>query len=217
MNSVKLLGAVAATLLVTGCNTGQPRIWRVAYDTSRFVFVENSACYIGNRVPQARTQQTGYRRDANWVLWDGVTDAQGQLKQYLDIGNPTFKLGESPSVAVEDVIEGDSGKREFLATRQTQSFGPVPRRSIETRAGTVTVTWENYNPAAIGTLKVRSQYNCVDSGGGMPQDLCPRPNETPANDAANCEVSVDFVARRIDVTQGTEYGNNSGGPVAPAP
>ncbi len=47
MNSVKFLGAVAAALVVTtGCNTGQPRIWRVAYDTSRFVFASTKSSVI---------------------------------------------------------------------------------------------------------------------------------------------------------------------------
>jgi hypothetical protein len=217
MNSVKLLGALAATLLVTGCNTGQPRIWRVAYDTSRIDFVDNSSCYIGNRVPQARTAQTNYRRDANWVIWDGVSDpASGQLKQYLDIGSPAtfgmpgFKLGDSPRVIVEDVIEGDAALRTFTAERQVASFGPRERNrnAIETRVGRVTVQWDNYNPAAIGTITIRSEYRCVDNG-QMMEDQCPRGGggDPVGNEAANCEVQVGFVARRIEANQNTNYSN----------
>jgi hypothetical protein len=211
MNSMKLLGAVTVALLVTGCNTGQPRIWRVAYDTSRVDFVDNSSCYIGNRVPQARTAQSNYRRDANWVIWDGVADQGGQLKQYLDIGTPNFKLGDSPRVVVEDVIEGDAALRTFTAERQIASFGPRERmrNAIETRVGRITVQWDNYNPAATGLITIRSEYRCVDNG-QMMQDQCPRGGggDPVGNEAANCEVQVGFVARRIDVTQGTNYSNN---------
>ncbi len=211
MNSVKLLGAALAALVVTGCNTGQPRIWRVAYNTSGVEFVENSSCYIGNRVPQSRTAQTNYRRDANWVIWDGVSDqASGSLRQYLDIGNPTFKLGDSPQVKVEDVIEGDSQTRTFAAERQKASLGPLERNrnAVETRSGRVQVVWENYNPAATGSMTIRSEYRCVDNG-QMMQDQCPRGGggDPVGNEAANCEVNVTFVARRIDVNQNTNYGN----------
>jgi hypothetical protein len=224
MNSVKILGAVAAILVTSGCNSGQPRIWRVAYDTSGFVFVEQPQCYISKRLPQAGTAQTNYRRDANWVVWDGVTDASGRPKQYLDIGNPSFKLGDAPRVVVEDAIEGDAAERDFRASRETRNFGPAAcnatnlascgqtvRNAIETRTGEVTVTWESYNPASTGLIKVKSTYRCADNNTGMLQDLCPnvaRPGETPANDAAECEVQVPFVARRIDVQQNTNYSNS---------
>ncbi|MDX2013908.1 MAG: hypothetical protein SFW67_27170 [Myxococcaceae bacterium] len=211
MNSVKLLGAVTATLLVTGCNTGQPRIWRVAYDTSRVDFVDNSSCYIGNRVPQARTAQSNYRRDANWVIWDGVADQGGQLKQYLDIGTPKFKLGDSPEVVVEDVIEGDAALRSFTAERQVARFGPMERgrNAIETLVGRITVLWDNYNPAATGLITINSEYKCVDNG-QMQSDQCPRGGggDPVGREAANCSVQVSFVARRIDVTQATNYSNN---------
>jgi hypothetical protein len=192
-----------------GCNSGQPRVWRVAYDTSRVEFVDNSSCYIGNRVPQARTAQANYRRNANWVIWDGVTDANG-AQQYLDLGNPTFRLGDSPRVVVEDVIEGTADNRTFVAERQIASFGPRERQrnAIETRIGRIQVTWDSYNAAATGTIKISSQYRCVDNG-PMPTDQCPRGGggDPVGNEAANCEVDVPFVARRIDVTQSTTYSN----------
>lgn len=226
MNSVKLLGAVAAALVVTtGCNTGQPRIWRVAYDTSRFVFVDNAQCYVSKRVPQARTAQSNYRRDANWVIWDGVSDANGRPKQYLDIGNPDFKLGDAPRVIVEDAIEGDAEQRSFVAERQVASLGPIScqgcatlacrescgqtaRTAIETRIGQITVAWDSYNPAATGVIRVNSTYRCVDNG-AMLQDQCPQiqRQEQPATDAAECQVEVPFVARRIDAAQNTNYSN----------
>jgi hypothetical protein len=221
MNSVKVLGAVAAVLVVSGCNTGQPRIWRVAYDTSRFVFVDNAQCYVSKRIPTARTAQSNYRRDANWVAWDGVSDANGRAKQYLDIGNPQFKLGDAPRVIVEDAIEGDAEQRSFVAERQVASLGPAAcnasnfescgqtvRTAIETRVGQVTVTWDSYNPAATGAIRINSTYRCGDNG-AMLQDQCPQiiRNEQPATDAAECQVEVPFVARRIDVQQTTTYSN----------
>lgn len=221
MNSVKVLGAVAAVLVVSGCNTGQPRIWRVAYDTSRFVFVDNAQCYVSKRVPQARTAQSNYRRDANWVIWDGVSDANGRPKQYLDIGTPTFKLGDAPRVTVEDAIEGDAEQRSFVAERQVASLGPAAcnasnfescgqtvRNAIETRIGQVTVSWDAYNPASTGVIRINSTYRCVDNG-AMLQDQCPQiiRMEQPATDAAECQVEVPFVARRIDVNQNTNYSN----------
>lgn len=221
MNSVKVLGAVAAVLVVSGCNTGQPRIWRVAYDTSRFIFVDNAQCYVSKRVPQARTAQSNYRRDANWVIWDGVSDANGRPKQYVDIGNPAFKLGDAPRVIVEDAIEGDAEQRSFVAERQVASLGPAAcgggnaescgqtvRNAIETRIGQVTVSWDSYNPASTGIIRVNSTYRCVDNG-AMLQDQCPQiqRQEQPAADAAECQVEVPFVARRIDVQQNTNYAN----------
>jgi len=221
MNSVKVLGAVAAALVVTGCNTGQPRIWRVAYDTSRFVFVDSAQCYVSKRVPQARTAQSNYRRDANWVAWDGVSDANGRPKQYLDIGNPQFKLGDAPRVIVEDAIEGDAEQRSFVAERQVASLGPqacgggnlescgqTVRNAIETRIGQVTVTWDSFNPASTGFVRINSTYRSVDNG-AMLQDQCPQITrmEQPATDAAECQVEVPFVARRIDVQQNTNYSN----------
>ena len=225
MNSVKVLGAMMAALVVTGCNTGQPRIWRVAYDTSRFVFVDNAQCYVSKRIPQARTAQSNYRRDANWVIWDGVSDANGRPKQYLDIGNPEFKLGDAPRVIVEDAIEGDAETRTFVAERQVASLGPIscqgcgtlacrescgatPRNAIETRIGQITVTWDTYNPAATGVIRVTSTYRCANNG-AMMQDLCPDiiRQEQPATDAAECQVEVPFVARRIDANQNTNYSN----------
>lgn len=208
MNSVKLLGGVVAALAVSGCNQGQPRIWRVTYDTSPFVFVSDSNCYISKRLPTTQTQQRNYRRDSNWVIWDGVVDMTGSQKQFLDIGSPEFRLGESPRVKVEDVIEGDAATRQFSATRETLKQGPEERgrTAVERRTGEVIVAWDNYNAGATGNLTIKSTYVCQDRG-SMMSERCPTAGETPADDAANCQVSVPFVARRIDVNQNTNYGN----------
>ncbi len=205
MNSVKLLGAAFAALAVSACNPGQPRIWRVAFDASAIESLSVPTCYIGQRIPTFRTQQQNYRRDADWIIWDGVDG-----KQFLDLGNPTFKLGDSPVLNVEDVVEGDGSTRTFTAQRIRIQAGPTQRAKIaqETRTSTVVVTWDDYNPAARGTVRLRSEYACQDVGVNLDQQ-CPRPErmEQPAVDGVSCEVTLPFVARRIDVNQNTNYGN----------
>ena len=192
MRSAFLVGALALVTL-TGCNTGQPRIWRIAIDVTPVRTIADPSCFRGNILPAGRGQlsEVNYREESEWVLWDGVD------KQYLDIGSRTFKLGDAPEIKVADLIEG--GDKVFSAQRNVVT--PFPGvEATESRQTQIVVTWNDYGSSPAGTIQLTAQYACVAG-----RQQCPTPN--PTLDSVSCRSQLNFVGRRIDVSQITAYPN----------
>jgi len=204
-----LCGALAL-LTLTGCNTGQPRLWRVALDLTPLRTIANPSCFKGNILPSSRGQlsETNFRAESEFVVWDGADQ-----KQYLDIGSWDFQLGESPHICVSDLIEApDQTSKVFTAQRNLvlpfgysvdcQGIGGFQALdATESRQTQIVVTWSDYGVAPTGTVNLTAQYACV---GG--RDPCPNPN--PTADSVSCNSQLNFVGRRIDFDQITVYGNN---------
>ncbi|MEW5737803.1 MAG: hypothetical protein AB1938_02695 [Myxococcota bacterium] len=196
MRSLKLsvLGALSLLSLV-GCNSGQPRLFRMAIDETPIRSIANPSCFRGNILPSGRGTLTelNYRKEDEWVIWDGVD------KQYLDMGNQSWKLGDSPTIVVSDLIEG-TGDLSFSAQRSAVT--PFPGiNATESRQTQVTVKWDNYSASPSGIISLNSQYACV--AGTEP---CPPQNPSP--DSVSCQATLNFFGRRIDVSQTTQYNNN---------
>jgi hypothetical protein len=196
MRSSKLVipGALALLMLV-GCNSGQPRLFRIAIDETPIRTIANPACFRGNTLPSGRGTliETNFRKENQWVIWDGVD------KQYLDMGQQTWKLGDAPTIEVSDLIEGGA-ERTFSA--QLLAVTPFPGLdATESRQTQVVVSWNDYSAAPSGTIGLSAAYACVAG-----RDQCPNPNPTP--DSVSCSAVLTFFGRRIDVTQTMNYDNN---------
>ncbi len=191
-----VLGSLALVAL-SGCNMGQPRLWRVAIDMTPIRTIANPSCFRGNILPSGRGQlsEVNYRESSEWVIWDGV-----EGKQYLDIGTKNYKLGDSPEITVSDLIEGTSTDRVFSAQRNEVKPYPGGLRATESRQTQIVVTWSDYGTSPTGTVALTAQYACVNAG-----DNCPNPNPTP--DSVSCNSQLNFVARRVEFANQTIYGN----------
>ena len=196
MRSIKLVVFSALALLsLVGCNSGQPRLFRMAIDETPIHTIANPSCFRGNILPSGRGQLTevNYRKEDEWVIWDGVE------KQYLDMGNQKWELGDAPKIVVTDLIEGLGDK---IFSAQRTEVTPFPGiLATESRQTQVVVTWNDYSTAPSGTIALNSQYACVAG-----QEQCPNPNPTP--DSVSCQAQLNFFGRRIDVSQTTQYNNN---------
>jgi hypothetical protein len=185
MRSIKaVVFGVLSVLSVAGCNSGQPRIYRVALDEGTPI---QSSCRKDSTTsnPLVVTQEN-FRAQDEWVVWDGAST------QYLDLGKQEWKLGDAPKIEVEDLIEGSN--KVFTATRFVTLNVPG---LTEKRTTQVSVTWSDFGAAPTGTIDLQARYECQG---------CPVPN--PAPDAASCSTTIKFSARRIDAAPTTEYGNN---------
>lgn len=184
MNSLKLV--VIAALGLTACGpAGQPRIYRVAVDTTPVQNLNNPQCFKGN-MPNLNqiTQEQNYRQEAVWVIWDAA-----ESKQYLDMGNSTFTMADSPTIKVTDLIEGTQNV--FSATRQQQDRGNI----IELQTTNVVTTLSDLNATPTGTIALNAQYQCQNGSAPCPAE----PNKR------SCNVTLNFWARKIEVQQTANY------------
>ena len=193
---MKLAALGALSLLsLAGCLQGQPRIYRVAVDATPVRTIAVPSCFRNNNLPAGRGNITeqNYRSEDEWVIWNGVDQVE-----YLDLGNQTFNLGDAPTITVADLIEGT--EKTFSALRNVQK--PIGDQYTEARQTQVSVKFNDYSAVPVGTISLNSQYACIKGRAD-----CPVGDASP-QDAASCNSSLNFVARRIDVQQITAYNNN---------
>ncbi len=196
MRSMKLVALGALSLLaLVGCNQGQPRIYRVAVDATPVRTIAVPSCFRNNNLPAGRGNITeqNYRSEDEWVIWNGIDQTE-----YLDLGTQVFKLGDAPTININDVIEGTD--KTFSALRNVQK--PIQDFYTEARQTQISVKFNDYSFAPVGTIALNSQYACIKG-----RNDCPVGDASP-EDAASCSSQLNFVARRIDVTQTTVYTNN---------
>lgn len=207
MRSMKLLVVSAVSLLaLVGCNAGQPRIYRVALDRAPEKTISVPTCFRNSNLPNNRdviTEQS-FREQNDWSLWDGVNG-----EQFLDMGEFSFKLGDSRAIKSSELIADNSvisGKdKSFVAAHSyTEPQGNNFTFAYQTQ---INVTFSDYSFSPVGTISLQSAYACLRGNND-----CPGQGATPADvapaDAATCNVSLAFQARKIDVDQITAYGNN---------
>lgn len=183
MRSVKVVIAAVAGLVLLACNTGQPRIYKVAIDASPLGNLP-ATCYVNNELPnnQTRTTYTNLRLEQEWVIWDGVEN-----KQYLDMGSVQFGLGDAAPVVVAELIEGTENV--FSGSRtDTQLPDPNANNHSSVRTRTVTVAFDDQGTTPTGTITVLSNYTCTNCF----------PNETEADGNKSCTTQMKFVGHRVD-------------------
>ena len=196
MRSMKLVALGAISLLsLLGCNQGQPRIYRVAVDVTPVRTIAVPSCFRNNNLPAGRGNITeqNYRAEDEWVIWNGIDQTE-----YLDLGTQTFNLGDAPTIRITDVIEGTD--KTFSALRNEQK--PIADQYTEARQTQISVKFNDYSFAPVGTIALNSQYACIKGRAD-----CPVGDASP-QDAASCSSSLNFVARKIDAAQSTIYTNN---------
>ena len=200
-----VLMAAAAMVVLVGCNSGQPRIYRVAVDVSPAKTVQNPSCYKANAVPGGTVSETNLRVEQQWVIWDGV-----EGKQYLDMGRQQFKLGDSPTINFAELIEGQTGVFTGQRVENDQVTIPNVVSYNQVRQTIITVNFNDLGASPTGTINLQSSYAC------QPQGSCPM--DTTVADPRSCTVPLNFVARRIDVSRIAAYQEEGAGvSVAPAP
>ncbi len=175
-----LVTGLAMIAFFTGCGpTGQPRVFRVAIDTSPITSLTDPQCFTGN-IPNVTDtiSEVAYRQEAIWVVWDA---AEG--KQYLDMGNSKFKLGDSPEIDVTDLIEGANNT--FSGNRQQLTRGLL----IEQRSTGIVTTFSDLNATPTGTISLNAQYQCQDGSVRCPNEPAQR----------SCRQQLTFLARKLDV------------------
>ncbi len=179
-------------VVAAGCSVGQPRVYRVAVDVTPVKALQDPQCFRANMPPTALTlQEQNYRAETSWVVWDGP-----DAKQFMDMGNTRFTLGDSPDIVVDDLIEG--ADRSFTATRVKTTRTQI----TELEKTIVIATWNDLGPSPVGTLVLDSSYQCAD---GMIEKCPNEPNKR------SCKQTINFWARRIDVTQTTGYTSQGAG------
>lgn len=196
MRSMKLVALGAISLLgLLGCNQGQPRIYRVAFDLTPVLTIAVPSCFRNNNLPagRANTTEQNYRTENEWVIWNGTDQTE-----YLDLGPQQFILGDAPTITISEVIEGI--EKTFSAQRTVQK--PIADQYTEARQTKISVKFNDYSFAPAGTIALEAQFACINQRG-----VCPTGNDSP-QDAASCSSSLNFVARRIEAQQTTAYNNN---------
>jgi hypothetical protein len=185
-----LLLAVVALAAVTGCNNGQPRIYRIALDRTPERTIADPSCYKNSQLPSgSQSTEVNYREEHQWVIWDS-----GDGKQYLDIGSASFHLGDAPTINVADMIE-TSQSGTLQGSRNVTNPFPGIQNTTETRQTSITVTFTDEGASPTGNMQLRSQYACVGN--------CPQPN--PGPDSVSCATQLSFWARRIDTSRIEAY------------
>lgn len=186
MRSMKWAVAAVVASGLLGCGGSQPSIYRVAIDR---LTVANLpvACYRAGQAPTTIPDKTTNMVDEEqWVFWEGVEDVS-----YLDIGSINYGMGQAQTVSIAgDSIEGgkdDDGEYVFKAERvETDS-------ATEIYTTSATYTIEKLGATMEGSLLLRSACAGADCGG------------TPT-----CEVSLNFVGRKIKTDQLSLYGTEGG-------
>jgi hypothetical protein len=208
MRSISLVVVSALSLFAfAGCNSGQPRIYRVALDNTNERIVGNSACYIGNQVPQvAPNSYTNFYSEGEWTIWGGV-----KTTEYLDVADAKWKLADSHEIDTYGLILGENkaftGSRQWLEPQYEFNQANMRTENSYTYAytTTVTVTFNDYSFSPIGTIALDSKYQCArgftDCPGQGVNIAVPAP-------ATSCAAQLSFVARAIEADNVTPYNNN---------
>ncbi len=185
-----LLLSILALAAVTGCNNGQPRIYRVALDRTPERTIADPSCYRNSQLPSGDQEtDVNYREEHQWVIWDS-----GDGKQYLDIGSATFHLGDAPTINVADMIE-TSQSGTFQGSRNVTNPYPGIQNTTETRQTSITVIFNDEGASPTGTVQLSAKYACVGN--------CPQPNQVP--DSVSCGTQLSFFARRVDTSRIEAY------------
>lgn len=202
MNALRLL-ALAAAFVVTACNTGQPRIYRVALNTAPMRNISDPSCFKANMVPgSSGLTESNLFVEQQWVIWDATgTDADMTPMQFIDVGHQAFKMGDSPAVDFDELI-GTTNAGTFTGQRVQSSS--VPNSYIEVRQTILTVTFSDTGAAPTGKLAADAKYECVSQG-------APCPSSAFVSDPKSCRVELPFSARRIDVSRIAGYSEESKG------
>ncbi len=114
-----------------------------------------------------------------WIIWDGVED-----RKYLQVGDVDYELGDAQVriIAGDAIVSSEADKPTFTAER-TQT-GP-------NRTSRATYTFDKLGETVEGTLAL--SFSCSAPTG------CP----------PNCEASLPFVGRRLDVDPTLQVGNTA--------
>jgi len=169
------------------CGVGQPKLYKVALNPSALNALA-STCWRPGNAPVDSTQISHGFNESDWTIWDGTQD-----KQYLAFSATTFALGNANPVRVctgsgdslPCLIEG--GGKAFTSSRvfTRNSVNPV-----ETDTRSITLTFDDTPGAtASGTINLKSNYSCGTAN-------CTQPS---------CEVTLPFVARKVESQQTTIY------------
>ncbi len=183
--------------LLCGCNNGQPRLYRVAWDDAPLRGGLLSGCYVGNQAPSGpQNNYENYYPEAEWVIWggDGATE-------YLDMGDVEWSFANAHPVKVYGLIAGEN--MTFSANRKWH----VPENAIDNNTGqtvlgwthayetVVTATFDNYSFSPTGSVTLDSKYACANNS-----LTCPGQGSNPSPPPhANCTgVKFDFQARLVE-------------------
>jgi len=195
-----LVLSALAVVAMSGCNSGMPRLWRIAIDSTPLSNITDSGCYVDKQLPTNRqlVNEVNFRDESEWVIWDGDTGTDGKTKQYLDIGTKQIRLAEAPVIDVSALIEGNATDKEFTGQRN-EVRQSLTARANESRQTQITIKWNDYGMSPTGTVRLDARFACAAGA-----DPCPA---RPPADGANCAAQLNFVGRRIDTTATTIYGN----------
>lgn len=194
----RLLLALAVTL--AACNAGQPRTYRVAIDTAP-LNVTDATCFKNGSVPSYPETTSNLFAEQQWVVWDGVL-GDGTQVQYLDFGSQSYKLGNSPAVAFDELVRSFSQTNPGVFQGQRQVSKVTPNNGgtyVQTATGVITVNFSDLGTSPSGSIVVESRYQCTPVAPGV----CPL--ELDVTDPKSCKIAIPFSARRIETSRIATY------------
>ena len=174
-----LVPVLAALPLLGGCGGSQARVYRIAVDPAPLLNLPTT-CYRNNATQYDKVTWTNYKLQYDLAIWDGVDG-----KSILDMGNPTFQLGQAVPVVVKAPIEGSANV--YTATLKEETLPAANDPFTDVTTTVVTVAFTELGAAARGTLSLRSEYSCTN---------CSNNN----NQVAKCEVTLPFTGRQLAYT-----------------
>lgn len=201
------LSTLTAAIALCACNPGQPRVYRIALDTTPAGNIVDGNCFKNGMLATPNESTSNLFTEEQWVIWDGVL-SDGTPVQYLDFGTQAYKLGHSPAISFNELIRSYSGVNPgvFVGQRLISNVTPSGGGSyVQTATTIITATFSDLGVSPSGTLQLDSRYACTALGGGT----CP--NETFVTDPKSCATSLPFSARKIEVSRiagYTEEGKN---------
>jgi hypothetical protein len=189
MRSTKLLIAMAAVFALVACNSGQPRLYKIAVDTSQLGNLP-ATCYLDNAQPTVRETASNLMREMEWALWDGVDGIR-----FLDLGSADWQLGHAETIGnVGELIQSNADDNKLFTGTYSRTQLPTQANPSYTNTQTqsVTVRFEELGATASGTIRLRSQYTC---------------SNCQNNDfkVADCAAELKFTGRRIDADSQSFY------------
>ena len=150
---------------MSGCNSGMPRLWRIAIDSTPLSNIADSGCYVDKQRRRHRQHDHEHRRDnfrarVEWVMWDGDTGTDGEIKQYLDIGSKSIGSAEAPAITVTALIEGNATDKQFTGQRnEVRQSLPGARQREPSHADHHHV--DDYGLSPTGTVRLDARYVCA--------------------------------------------------------
>jgi hypothetical protein len=182
MRLIKLVVAAAMVVGSCGCNSGQPRIYKIAINRTPLASLPTS-CYRNNTPDNVQYTGENLREDAQWVIWDG-TD-----KQYLDIGKFSVRLGDADPIDVGSMIEGSD--KVFDGTLVENELPTGGSSYSHTKTLSAKFTFEEMGAVARGSIDLSSTYSCTNCNNN--------------DDKLNCAAKLTFIGRKIDETNMAGY------------